>query len=126
MQPLTPSTTRFYLTVYAPTLVSRGMHTPGSSPTCNTDSNPYLFTAEYRRGLRQSMVFHKDLVLVPSYSSSMQVRCSRQWNITYLRSMHMPMTHSCTSPSMPTLVRSNQQLWRTCKNVLLNRRLDAI
>ena len=27
----------------------------------------------------------------------------------------MPMTHSCTSPLTPTLVRSNQQLWTTCK-----------
>ena len=51
-------------------------HAPCSSPTGPTDSNPYLFTAEYRRGLRQSMVFHKDLVLVPSYSSSMQASCS--------------------------------------------------
>ena len=82
--------------------------------------------AEYWRGLRQSMVFHKDLVLVPSFLSSMQASCSRQWNITCLRSMHMVMTHSCTSPSTPTLVRSNQQLRRTCKNVLLNQRLDAI
>ena len=39
--------------------------------------------------------------------------------MSMMMSMHMLMTHSCKSPSMPTLVRSNQQLWRTCKNVLL-------
>ena len=84
VQPLIPLATHFYLTVYTPTLVSRGMHTPWSSPTSTTDSNPYLFTAEYRRGLRQSMAFHKDLVLVPFYLSSMQARCSWLWNVTYL------------------------------------------
>ena len=41
------------------------------------DSNPYLFTAEHRRGLRQSMAFHKDLVLVPPYFYSTQASCSR-------------------------------------------------
>ena len=119
VQPLIPLATHFYLTVYTPTLISGGMHTPWSSPTSTTDSNPYLFTAEYRRGLRQSMAFHKDLVLVPFYLSSMQARCSWLWNVTYLMSMHMLMSHSCKSPSMPTLLRSNEQLWRTCKNVLL-------
>ena len=75
------------------------------------DSNPYLFTAEHRRSLRQSMAFHKDLVLVSPHFSSTQARCSRSSNVI----MRMPMTRSCTSPSMPTPVRSIQRLWRTCK-----------
>ena len=68
------------------------------------DSYSYLFTAKHQRGLRQSMAFHKDLVLVPPYLSSTQASSSRSSNFI----TRMLMTRSCTSPSMPTPVRSNQ------------------
>ena len=59
------------------------------------------------------MAFHKDLISVSSCLSSTQASCSRSSKVIYLMSVHMPMTHRCSSPSMPTPVRSNQQL-RVC------------
>ena len=80
------------------------------------DSKPYLFTAKHQRGLRQSMAFHMDLVLVPPYFSLSKLYTIIERHHAYADDTQLYISFNANSSEEQSAALENMQ----------NERLDAI